>query len=168
MSTNTKSSGVLVGAVLVALIIGGAVGYFARAGEVSSLMNQNSMMHQEMQSMTAAVQLTPASGPMPPHDVWLIVAHVGNVDFAAAFSAQGLEENGSYLIEGVTRGGQMNMVPITGNAADSEFLPDMHGNGLYWHVLTSDPRVTYEKIVLLYLPNMQMQNAQQVASASLG
>ncbi len=168
MSTNTKSSAVLIGAVLVALIIGGAVGYFARAGEVSSLMNENSMMHQEMQTMSAAVQLTPASGPMPPHDVWLVVAPVGGGDFVVAFSAQGLEENGSYLIEGITRGGQMNMVPIAGNPADSEFVPDMHGSGLYWHVLMSDPRVTYEKVVLLYLPNMQMQNAQQVASASLG
>ena len=144
------------------------MGYFARAGEVSSLMEQNSMIHQEMQSMTAAVQLNPASGPMPPHDVWLVIAPLGGGDFALALSAQGLEQNSSYLIEGVMRGGQMSTVPIAGAAADSEFEPDMHGNGLYWHVLMSDPRVTYEQVVLLYLPNMQMQGAQQVASASLG
>ncbi len=111
------------GAVLVALIIGGAVGYFARAGEVSSLMNENSMMHQEMQSMTAAVQLTPASGPMPPHDVWLIVAPVGSGDFAVAFSAQGLEENGSYLIEGVTRGGQMTWFLLLATPLTQNFSP---------------------------------------------
>lgn len=168
MSTNTKSKTVLIVAVLVALIVGGAVGYFARAGEVSSLMNENTMIQQEMHSMTAAVSLTPASGPMPPHDVWFIVAPTGGGDFAIVLNAQGLEQNGSYLIEGVTRGGSMKTVPVAGNATDSEFVPDMHGNGLYWHVLMSDPRVTFEEVVLLYLPNMQMSAAQQVASAQLG
>ncbi len=71
---SAKSSTVLIVAVLVALLIGGAVGYFARAGEVSSLMNENSMMRQETRFMTAAISLTPASGPMPPHDVWFIIA----------------------------------------------------------------------------------------------
>ena len=135
-----KSSAILVGSILIALIVGGAVGYFARANEVSALMNDNSMLHQELQSMTAAIQLTPASGAMPPHDVWLVIAPVGSGDFAVILSAQGLEQNSSYLIEGVMKGGQMNHVPITGTAADSEFEPDMHGNGLYWHVLMSDPR----------------------------
>lgn len=168
MSTTAKRSTVLIGAVLVALILGGAVGYFVRASEVSSLMNENTMLHQEMQSMTAAIQLTPASGPMPPHDVWFIVAPTGGGDFAIVLSAQGLEQNGSYLIEGVTRGGSMNAVPITGNSADSEFVPDMHGNGVYWHVLMNDPRVAYEQVELLYLPNMRMSAAQQVATANLG
>ena len=131
-------------------------------------MNENTMIRQEMQSMTAAIPLTPASGPMPPHDVWFIVAPTGGGDFAIVLSAHGLEQNGSYLIEGVTRGGSMNAVPIAGNPADSEFVPDMHGNGFYWHVLMSDPRVTYEQVVLLYLPNMQMSAAQRVASANLG
>ncbi len=93
---------------------------------------------------------------------------LGGRDFAIILSAQGLEGNGSYLVEGVTRGGQMNHVPIAGDAAGSEFEPDMHGNGLYWHVLMSDPRVTYEQVILLYLQNMQMEGAQQVASANLG
>lgn len=118
--------------------------------------------------MTAAISLTPAGGPMPPHDVWFVIAPLGGGDFAIILSAQGLEGNGSYLIEGVTRGGQMNHVPIAADAANSEFEPDTHGNGLYWHVLMSDPRVTYEQVILLYLPNMQMQGAQQVANANLG
>lgn len=130
-------------------------------------MSENSMMRQEARS-GAAIQMTPASGPMPPHDVWFLVVPLGGGDFALVLNAQGLEGNGSYLIEGVTRGGQMNHVPIAGNPADSEFEPDMHGNGVYFHVLMSDPRVTYEQVILLYLPGMQMQNAQQVASASLG
>jgi hypothetical protein len=37
-------------------------------------MNEYSMMHQEIRSATAAIQLTPTSGPMPPHDVWVIIA----------------------------------------------------------------------------------------------
>jgi hypothetical protein len=168
MSTQKKGSAILIGAVLVALIAGGAAGYFARAGEVSSLMNQNSMMRQEMQSMRAAITLVPGSGPMPPHDVWLVIAPLQGGRFAVILSAQGLEQNGSYLLEGVTRGAQMNTVPLAPTAADSEFVPDRHGNGLYWHVLVSDPRVTYEQVLLLYLPNMQMQGAMQVASANLG
>jgi hypothetical protein len=168
MSTKRGNAVVLISAVLVALIVGAAVGYFARAGEVSSLINENSMMHQEMQSMATATQLTPATGMMPPHDVWFVVAPVGNGDYAVILSAQGLEQNGTYLIEGVTRGGQMSTVPIAGTAADSEFAPDIHGNGLYWHVLMNNPYTTYEQVVLLYLPNMQMQNAEQVASGNLG
>jgi hypothetical protein len=168
MSAKTSSTKILVAAILVALVVGGSIGYFARGSEVSSLMNQNTMLHQEMQSATTAVKLTPASGPMPPHDVWLVVTSLGGGDFAVVLSAQGLEGNGSYLIEGVMKGGQMNHVPITGNAADSEFEPDMHGNGLYWHVSMSDPRVQYDQVILLYLPGMQMTNAQQVASANLG
>ncbi len=166
--TKSRSSAVLAGAVLIALVIGGAVGYFARASEVSALMNQNSMMHQELQSEPSAFQLTPASGPMPPHNVWFVIAPLGSGDYALILSAQGLETSGSYLIEGVTRTGQMNQVPISGNATSSEFTPNMHGDGVYWSVLMSDPRVTYDKIVLLYLPDMQMSNAQEVASATLG
>jgi hypothetical protein len=168
MSTKTRSPTILIGAVLVALIVGGAVGYFARAGEVSSLMNENLTMHQEMQSMSTAIPLNPASGQMPPHDVWLVIAPLQGGDFAVILMAQGLEQNSSYLIEGVTRGGQMNTVPFAGTIADSEFVPDMHGNGLYWHVLMNDPRLAYEQVVLLYLPNMEMQGEQQVATANLG
>ena len=105
---------------------------------------------------------------MPPHDVWFVVVPVGSGDYAITLSAQGLEGNGTYLVEGVTRGGQMNNVPIAGNTADSEFVSDMHGNGLYWHALMSDPRATYEQVILLYIPGMEMQNAQQVASGNLG
>ena len=168
MSTKKKTYAVLVGAVVLSLIVGGAIGYYVEAAQVSSLMNENEMMHQQMQSGPAAIQLTPASGPMPPHDVWFIVAPLGSGDYAIVLSAQGLEGNGTYLLEGETRGGQMNSVPIAGNAADSEFVPDMHGDGLYWHALMSDPRVTYEQVILLYIPGMEMQNAQQLASGNLG
>jgi hypothetical protein len=166
MSTTKKTYALLVSAVVSSLIVGAAIGYYVEATQVSSLMNENEMMHQQMQSGPEAIQLTPLSGPMPPHDVWFIIAPLGSGDCAIVLSAQGLEENGTYLLEGVTRGGQMNNIPIAGNPADSEFVPDMHGEGLYWHTLMSDPRVTYEQVILLYLPGMEMQNAQ-VARANL-
>jgi hypothetical protein len=169
MNMATKSSLMLVGAVLIALIVGGAVGYFARTGEVSSLMSSNEMMHEQMQSMSvSAMQMNPASGPMPPHDVWFVIVPLQGGKFAVVVSAQGLEGNGSYLVEAVTKGGQMKTVPIASTAADSKFLPDSHGNGVYWHVLDQDPRSQFEEVILLYLPNMDMQSAIQVASVNLG
>jgi len=165
----SKSSVVLIGAVLIALIIGGAAGYLARSGEVSSLMSSNAMMREEMQSMSgSAIPMTAASGPMPPHDVWLIITPLQGGKYVVVLHAAGLEANGSYLVEAVTKGAQMNTVPIANTVPDSEFLPDNHGNGVYWHVFDSDPRTQFEKVELLYLPNMQMQGAMQVAGANLG
>jgi hypothetical protein len=162
-----KSSAVLIGAVLIALLIGGGIGYLARTAEVSALMSSNAMMRNEVQSMSGSViSLMPASGPMPPHDVWLIITPMQGGRYAVVLHATGLEANGSYLVEGVTRG-SMNTVPIANNTSDSEFLPDSHGNGVYWHVFDSDLRAQFEMVQLVYLPNMQMQGAMQVASADL-
>ena len=163
-----KSSIVLISAVLIALIIGGAVGYVARAGEVSSLMSSNTMMHNEMQSTSgSAISLMPASSSMPPHDVWLIITPLQGGKYVVVLHAAGLETNGSYLVEGVTKGAQMNTVPISNTTTDSEFVPDNHGNGVYWHVFDIDPRTQFESLELLYLPSMQMQGAMQVASGTL-
>jgi hypothetical protein len=164
----SKNSAILVAVVLLALIIGGAIGYLARSGEVSALMSNNSMLHEEMQTMSSsAIAMTVASGSMPPHDVWFIIAPLQGDKYVVVLHASGLEANGSYLVEAVTRGGQMSTVPIAGTAADSEFLPDNQGNGVYWHVFNSDPRTQFEQVQLLYLPGMQMQSAMQVASANL-
>ena len=164
----SKSSVVLISAVLIALIIGGAAGYFARSSEVSSLMTSNEMMHEEVKAMSvSAIPMTLASGPMPPHDVWLVIAPLQGGKYVVILRAEGLEANGSYLVEGVTKGGQMTTVPIANTPTDSEFLPDSHGNGVYWHVFDSDPRTQFEKVELLYLLNMQMEQAVLVASANL-
>jgi hypothetical protein len=164
----SKSSIILVSAVLVALIIGGAVGYVARSGEVSALMSSNTMMHNEVQSMSgSAISLMPASGSMPPHDVWFITTPLQGGKYVVVLHAAGLETNGSYLVEGVTKGAQMNTVPIASPATDSEFVPDNHGNGVYWHIFDVDPRTQFESVELLYLPNMQMQGAMQVAGGTL-
>jgi hypothetical protein len=109
----------------------------------------------------------PASGSMPPHDVWFIITTLQGGKYVVVLHAAGLEANGSYLVEGVMKGAQMNAVPIANNAADSEFVPDNHGNGVYWHIFDIDPRTQFESVVLLYLPNMQMQGAMQVASGTL-
>ena len=162
-----KSSIVLVSAVLIALIIGGAVGYMSRAGEVSALMSSNTMMHNEMQMSGSAISLMAASGSMPPHDVWFIITPLQGGKYVVVLHAAGLETNGSYLVEGVTKGAQMNTIPIAMTATDSEFVPDNHGNGVYWHIFDIDPRAQFESIELLYLPNMQMQGAMQVASGTL-
>jgi hypothetical protein len=163
-----KNSAILVGAVLIALIIGGAVGYLARSGEVSALMSNNSMLHDQMEAMSSsAIAMTVASGPMPPHDVWLVISPLQGDGYVLVLHASGLEANGSYLVEAVTRGGGMNTVPIADDAANSEFLPDSQGNRIYWHVFNNDPRTQFEQVQLLYLPDMQMQSAMQVASANL-
>jgi hypothetical protein len=165
---SSKNSAILVAAVLLALVIGGAIGYLARTREVSTLMSDNSMLHNEMQAMSSsAVAMTVASGPMPPHDVWLVISPLQGDKYVVVLHASGLEANGSYLVEAVTRGDQMNTVPIADNAANSEFLPDSQGNGVYWHVFNSDPRTQFEQVQLLYLPRMQMQSAMQVASVNL-
>ncbi len=163
-----KSSIVLVSAVLIALIIGGAVGYVARSGQVSTLMSSNTMLYNEMQSTSgSAVSLMPAYSSMPPHDVWFIITPLQVGKYVVVLRAAGLEANGSYLVEGVTKGAQMNTIPIANTATDSEVVPDNHGNGVYWHIFDSDPRTQFESVELLYLPNMQMQGAMQVASGTL-
>jgi hypothetical protein len=158
-----KSSIVLVSGVLIALVIGGAVGYVARAGEVSALMSSNTMM----QMSGSAISLMPASGSMPPHDVWFIITPIQGSKYVVVLHAAELETNGSYLVEGVTKGAQMNSVPIATTATDSEFVSDNHGNGVYWHIFEIDPRTQFESVELLYLPNMQMHGAMQVPSGTL-
>ena len=164
----SKNSIVLIGAILIALTVGGAIGYTARSGEVSALMSTNAMISQEMHATSgSAISLTPVAGPMPPHDVWLIVTPLQTGKFVVVLHAAGLEANGSYLVEGVTKGAQMNAVPLASTSTDSEFVPDSYGNGVYWHIFDSDPRTQFESIELLYLANMQMQQAVQVASGTL-
>jgi hypothetical protein len=102
------------------------------------------------------------------HDIWLIITPLPNGQFAVVLSAQGLQQNGAYLIEGMTRTTPIATVPIATTQTDSEFVADANGNGIYWHVLPGDPQVTYLQVLLIYLPNTQMQGSQLVANAYLG
>lgn len=117
--------------------------------------------------MGGALQLVPVSGALA-HDIWLVIEPLQGGQFAVILSAHGLQQGGTYLIEGVTQGAQMNAVPFAAATIDSEFVADMNGNGIYWHVLGSDPKLTFGQVLLLYLPNMQIQGSQLVASAYVG
>ena len=101
------------------------------------------------------------------HDVFLIITSLPGGQFSVTLVAQGLQPNGGYLIDGVTKATPTATVPIATNLADSEFLADAQGNGIYWHVFTSRPQSMYERVLLIYLPNMQMQESQLVASANI-
>ena len=117
----------------------------------------------------AAIAFVPAHGQMFGSG-WLIVASVGNGDYALTLHATGLESasTGDYIVEGAQNSGQMAMVPIAGsNATLSEFTADSSGNGQYFTVLMENPSSVYESVSILYLPAMEMQNATVVATASL-
>ena len=170
---SNKISIILVGGILIALVIGAMTGYFVRANEQSTLMadlerakESKSIIEQELKAAVVAIPFKTQTGQMA-HDVWLLIAPLQIGKYALAIRAQGLEQNGAYIVEVVTKAGQMQTVPIAASAADSEFLPDQHGNVIYWVVLDSDPRVTFERVLLLFLPDMQMQNAVLVATADL-
>jgi len=123
------------------------------------------------QTYTGAVnggtQLTPVNGETA-HDIWLIITPLSGGQYAVTLTAQGLQHNGEYLIEGVTKTTPTAIVPIAVTSADSQFAADSNGSGVYWHVLTSDPQATYGQVMLIYMPNMQMQGSQLVANAALG
>jgi hypothetical protein len=116
-----------------------------------------------------AIAFTPAQGQMFGNG-WLIVASLGNGDYALTLHATGLESAsmGDYIVEGAQNSGQMATVPIAGsNATLSEFTADTSGNGQFFTVLMENPSSAYESISIVYLPGMAMQNAEVVATASL-
>lgn len=173
MKMPNKTSVILLSAVLVAVIVGATAGYFVRANEQSALMSElekakesKAMLEEELKAATVAIPLNTESGQMA-HDIWLLIAPLRDGKYVVVVRAEGLEQNGAYIVEGVTRTSQMQTVPVAATAMESEFLPDQQGKGFYWIVLDSDPRVTFEKVLLLFLPDMQMQNAVLVASADL-
>jgi hypothetical protein len=111
--------------------------------------------------------MVPVNGTMA-HDILLIITSLPGGQFAVTLIAQGLQHNGGYLIEGVTKATPTATVPIAMAPADSEFVADAQGNGIYWHVFTSDPHATYQRVLLIYLPSMQIQESELVASANIG
>ncbi len=101
---------------------------------------------------------------------WLVVAPLGNGDYAVTVQATGLEPSamGNYIVEAAQKTGQMANVPIAGtNDTQSEFDADVHGTGVYFTTLMENPASTYESVSLVYLPGMEMQNATVVATAPL-
>ena len=117
----------------------------------------------------AAIAFVPAKGQMFGSG-WLIVASLGNGDYALTLHATGLESAsmGDYIVEAAQNSGQMATVPIAGsNDTLSEFTADGSGNGQFFTVLMDNPSSVYESVSIVYLPAMEMQNATVVATASL-
>jgi hypothetical protein len=102
------------------------------------------------------------------HDILLIITPLQGGEFAVFLSAQGLLSGGSYLVEGITSGTHKSILPLASTAADSGFVADSQGNGIYSHVFVVDPRTEFGVVLLLYLPNNQMEGSVLLASATLG
>lgn len=158
----------------VGLLVGFGGTYAYGQSQVSSLQgslnqaNANiSMLHEEMNS-TRIVQLQPRSGQMV-HSGYVIVAALGNGDYAVSLHAEGLEppSSGGYIVEGVQRTGAMSTVPVGANESASEFEAGSGGTGSYWTVLMQNPSTSFESLDLVFLPGMSMSQAAVVASAQL-
>ena len=156
------------------LVVGFGAAYAYEQNQISSLqtsLNQAnesiSMLHAEMNT-TQAVQLEPQPGQMI-HSGYVVIAALGNGEFAVSLHADGLEpsSSGGYIMEGVQRTGSMNTVPIGANATASEFDASPDGSGSYWTVLMQNPGASFESAELVYLPGMSMAQATVVASAQL-
>jgi len=117
----------------------------------------------------AAIAFVPAHGQMFGGG-WLIIASLGNGDYALTLHATGLESAsmGDYIVEAAQNSGQMATVPIAGtNATLSEFEADSSGNGQFFTVLMENPHSAFESVSIVYLPGMEMTNAMVVATAAL-
>jgi hypothetical protein len=104
---------------------------------------------------------------------WFVSAPTETANqFAVSVHAEGLEPNGTYIIEGTLMTGSMT-VPIssqsmhTNTTSASEFQVDKNGTGNYFLLLDSNPMTTFENVELLYLPGMVMQNAMLVATLNM-
>jgi len=111
--------------------------------------------------------LSPTSGTSI-HDVTLVINPLQGGEFAVFLSAQGLQPGGTYLIEGITNGAHTSIVPLALTTSDSGFAADNQGNGIYSHVFGIDPRNAYTSVLLVYLPNNQVEGSVLVATATLG
>ena len=160
---------------VIGLLIGIGATYVVTANQVTSLQTSlasanesNMMLHNEMQNGTLGSALQAQPGQMF-HSGWVFISSLGGGDYAVSVHAEGLEaaSAGDYIVEGVTRGATMQMVPISGNASASEFDAGTNGMGNFWTVLMQNPSSSFEAIDLVYLPGMSMTNPTLVASVQL-
>jgi len=131
------------------------------------------MTGENTSSSACACMFTPESGAMITN-AWLLLVPTGMMhEFAVSIHAEGLEANGTYIVEGTLTSGSMNTVPIStqsmsmNSTSASEFQSDKNGTGNYWLLLDANPATTFENIQLFFLPGMSMQNATLVASVNL-
>jgi hypothetical protein len=70
-------------------------------------------------------------------NAWLIVAPLGMNEYGVSIHAEGLETNGTCLVEGPVPRGSMAVVPISNGSmmmnltSDSEFQANKNGTGLF-------------------------------------
>lgn len=123
-----------------------------------------------MMAQNNSYAFTAASGAMITN-AWLLTVPVGN-ETAVSIHAEGLEVNGTYIVEGALSSGTMQTVPISSQTMNmnttsaSEFQTDKTGSGLYWIQLDSNPATTFENIQLYLLPEGMMTNATLVATVT--
>ncbi len=180
--TNSERRGVgnAVFAVTVVILLAVAAGGYFLYGTRSTMeetttvtstgsMSESSSSSAMNDTTATAIAFVPAHGQMFGSG-WLIVASIGNGDYALTLHATGLESAamGDYIVEAAQNSGQMATVPIAGsNDTLSEFTADSSGNGQFFTVLMESPGSLYESVSVVYLPAMEMQNATVVATASL-
>ena len=172
--SNTIFAGTV--AVLVVVAIAGFGLYAVALTHTSSTTEMmttstESMTTSAMANATNSYAFTPHSGAMV-NNAWLLVGEVGMHEYAISVHAEGLESNGTYILEGALTSGSMQTVPISSQSMTmnetgaSEFQTNLNGTGTYWIVLDSNPVSTFENIQLFYIPQGMMQDASLVATVS--
>lgn len=139
----------------------------------SSMTSTGMMTTNANSNGTCACEFVPQSGAMI-SNAWLVTAPLRMGGYAVAIHAEGLEPNGTYLVEGSLLSGSMQIVPISNASmtmnhgeSDSEFQADSNGTGQFWIELGTNPTTSFEAINLDFLPGMSMQNATLVATVNL-
>ncbi|HZW57658.1 MAG TPA: hypothetical protein VFF30_15325 [Nitrososphaerales archaeon] len=142
--------------------------------ETSTVMmtgRSNSTEMMNGSSSGGAYMFTPKSGAMI-SSAWLLVVPTDMMnEYAVSIHAEGLEPNGTFIVEATPASGtMMEPTPISSHSMNmnttsaSEFQADRNGTANYWIVLDTNPLTTFESVQLVFLPGMSMQNATEVAS----
>ena len=136
----------------------------------TEVMTSSTTMTQTI-SVKNAYEFVASSGAMM-SNAWLLVVPLGMHQYAVSIQAEGLEVNGTYIVEGAETSGAMMTVPISSERMNmntttaSEFQSANDGTGLYWIVLNSNLSSVFENIQLYYLTGMSIQNEILVAPAT--
>lgn len=169
--SNTIFAGTV--AVLVVVAVAG-FGLYAVALTHTTSMTEtmtSSTTESMASNQTNAYAFSAHSGAMV-NNALLLVGEVGMNEYAVSVHAEGLESNGTYILEGALTSGSMQTVPISSESMTmnetgaSEFQSNSNGTATYWIVLDSNPATTFENIQLFYIPGGMMSEASLVASVT--
>jgi len=176
-SRRSAVSNIVFASTVIVLLVVAASGFllYSQRSEMTETTTETMTQTSESMSQTtaagqsAAIALIPAKGQMF-SEGWLTTAPIGNGSYIVSLYAKGLESSsmGDYIVEAAQNSGSMAVVPIGGsNATLSEFDANGQGTGQFSIVIHEDPASTYESVLLVYLPGMEMSNATSVATATL-